>query len=74
MTPSLTILLRKNLMLEKRAWIGSLFEVMLICVCYTIIVLNPAVNPRNHLLELEDAKRTQFYENCTNLYDLSAFL
>ncbi|XP_075157087.1 phospholipid-transporting ATPase ABCA3 [Haematobia irritans] len=74
MTSNLMILLKKNLILEKREWTWTLFELVIIIACYTIIVINPAVNPRNYQLELDEAKRTQFYENQSNLYDLSAFM
>ncbi|XP_061396881.1 phospholipid-transporting ATPase ABCA3-like [Musca vetustissima] len=45
---------------------------MLIVVFYTTIVINPAVNSRDSMMELEEAQRTHFYENCSDIYDLTA--
>ncbi|XP_073834892.1 phospholipid-transporting ATPase ABCA3 isoform X2 [Musca autumnalis] len=73
MAGNFVILLKKNLILEKRSWIGNLVEIMLVIVFYTIIVINPGVNPKDYMMELEEAKGTYFFENCSNLYDFAAF-
>lgn len=74
MPADITVLLKKNLLIEKRSWKWTLFEIMTIFVFYTVIVVNPAVKSKNYILELEDAKQTHFYGTPTSLYNLSAFL